>query len=319
MKSNDSLNAAKPVRIPLVVLGSPTATGKTRLAVELARACGGEIVSADSMQVYRFMDIGTAKPTAEERKRVRHHLIDVADPDEEFNAALYADAARAQIARLRQEGKTVFVVGGTGLYIRALLRGIIATPPVDEAIRRHYQNLRDRFGRAHVYRLLCEKDPAAAARLNPNDSVRVIRALEVFEQSGQSIVVLQDRHAFADCPYEALKIGLRIERDELKQRIFDRTARMVEAGLVAEVRGLLDRGYSEKLKSMQSLGYKQIIAFVQGRCALDEALAQMNRETWRYAKRQMTWFAADREIVWYSPRQIDDIRREVGNFRSRFR
>jgi tRNA dimethylallyltransferase len=136
----------------------------------------------------------------------------VADPDEEFNAALSADAARAQIARLRQEGKTGFVVGGTGLYIRALLRGIIATPPVDEAIRRHYQNLRDRFGRAHVYRLLCEKDPAAAARLNPNDSVRVIRALEVFEQSGQSIVVLQDRHAFADCPYEALKIGLRIER-----------------------------------------------------------------------------------------------------------
>lgn len=319
MKSKNSLNANKPFRIPLIVLGSPTATGKTRLAVELAHACGGEIVNADSLQVYRFMDIGTAKPTAEERKRVRHHLIDVVDPDEEFNAALYADAARAAIARLHGEGKPVFVVGGTGLYIRALLSGIIATPPVDAALRLHYQSLRDRFGRAHVYRLLCEKDPAAAARLNPNDSVRVIRALEVFDQSGQSIVVLQNRHAFTDCPYEALKIGLCVERNELKQRILDRTARMAEAGLAAEVQGLLDRGYGEKLKSMQSLGYKQMIAFLTGKRTMDEALAEMNRETWRYAKRQMTWFAADKEILWHSPGQIDDIRRKVEDFWTRVR
>ncbi|PKN08625.1 MAG: tRNA (adenosine(37)-N6)-dimethylallyltransferase MiaA, partial [Deltaproteobacteria bacterium HGW-Deltaproteobacteria-5] len=161
MKSNDCLNENKKQRIRLVVICSPTATGKTRLAVDLAEAAGGEIVNADSLQVYRYLDIGTAKPTRKERARVPHHLIDVVNPDEEFNAAIYAGQARAVIDRLARAGKPVFVVGGTGLYIRALLQGMIETPPVDESIRNYYKGLRDRFGREYLYGLLEQRDPQA--------------------------------------------------------------------------------------------------------------------------------------------------------------
>ena len=305
--------------IPLFVICSPTATGKTQLAIELAETFGGEIVNADSMQVYRYLDIGTAKPTAEERMMVTHHLIDVVDPDEEYNAAVYAEQARAIIEKIARKSKPVFVVGGTGLYIRALLQGIIATPPVDENIRNYYRELRDRHGRKYLFGLLCERDPQAAGRINLNDSVRVIRALEVLEQSGQSIIALQQKHAFADCPYDACKIGLSIERAELKKRIALRTSLMVEAGLVEEVCGLLKRGYSEKLKALQSLGYKQVVDFIRGRSEWDRALDVMNRDTWQYSKRQLTWFSADKTINWFAPDQFEAIRKTVETFLERKR
>jgi len=306
-------------KIPIVVICSPTATGKTRLAIELAGACGGRIVNADSLQVYRYLDIGTAKPTREEREKVKHHLIDVVDPDEEFNAAIYVEQARAVIETLIREGKPVFVVGGTGLYIRALLQGIIATPPVDENIRNHYKDIRDRLGREYLFDLLRKRDPEAAGIINSNDSVRVIRALEVLDQSGQSIVALRRKHLFADCPYDACKIGLRVSRDELKKRISLRTENMVEAGLVDEVRGLLDRGYSEKLKPLQSLGYKQVIEFIRGRCEWNQTLNLINRDTWHYSKRQQTWFSADKTINWFAPEQGDDIWKTVNLFRDKFK
>jgi tRNA dimethylallyltransferase len=257
MKSKECLNGNKMPKIPLIVICSPTATGKSHLALQLAQSAGAEILNADSLQVYRYMDIGTAKPTRKEREKVAHHLIDVVNPDEEYNAAVYSEQARAIIENLAREGKPVFVVGGTGLYIRALLQGIIATPPVDENIRKYYKELRDRHGREYVFGLLQKRDPQAALHINPNDSVRVIRALEVLDQSGQSIVALQQKHLFADCPYSVCKIGLRVERDELKKRINLRTSQMVETGLLDEVRGLLAKGYSEKLKPLQSLGYKR--------------------------------------------------------------
>ena len=304
-------------KIPLFVICSPTATGKTQLALELVETFGGEIVNADSMQVYRFLDIGTAKPSVEERMRVTHHLIDVVDPDEEYNAAVYAEQARAIIEKIARTSKPVFVVGGTGLYIRALLQGIIATPPVDENIRNYYRDLRDRHGREYLFGLLSERDPQAAGRINLNDSVRVIRALEVLEQSGQSIIALQQKHAFADCPYDACKIGLSIERAELKKRIALRTSRMVEAGLVEEVRELLKRGYSEKLKAMQSLGYKQVVDFIRGRSEWDRALELINRDTWQYSKRQLTWFSADKTINWFAPDQFEAIRKTVATFLER--
>ncbi len=304
-------------KIPLFVICSPTATGKTQLALELVETFGGDIVNADSMQVYRFLDIGTAKPTVEERMRVTHHLIDVVDPDEEYNAAVYAEQARAIIEKIARTSKPVFVVGGTGLYIRALLQGIIATPPVDENIRNYYRDLRDRHGREYLFGLLSERDPQAAGRINLNDSVRVIRALEVLEQSGQSIIALQQKHAFADCPYDACKIGLSIERAELKKRIALRTSRMVEAGLVEEVRELLKRGYSEKLKAMQSLGYKQVVDFIRGRSEWDRALELINRDTWQYSKRQLTWFSADKTINWFAPDQFEAIRKTVATFLER--
>ena len=293
---------------------SPTATGKTRLAMEMAQIAGGEIVSADSLQVYRYLDIGTAKPTSEERKKVVHHLIDVVNPDEEFNAALYVEQARAAIEKLAGEGKPVFVVGGTGLYIRALLGGMIATPPVDENIRNYYKDLCSSRGREYVFDLLQKRDPEAAAQVNPNDAVRVIRALEVLEQSGQSIIALRQQHLFADCPYDVLKIGLKVERDELKQRIGGRTQQMVDAGLVTEVRQLLERGYGEKLKALQSLGYKQVIEFIRGRYDWETSLSMINRDTWQYAKRQMTWFSADKAIAWFAPNQVDQVRKAVTSF-----
>lgn len=317
MKSNDCSNENRPPGIPLVVIGSPTATGKTRLALQLAQSLGAEIVNADSLQVYRYLDIGTAKPTREERNRVRHHLIDVVHPDEEYNAAVFSEQARAIIENLASVGKPVFVVGGTGLYIRALLQGIIATPPVDENIRKYYKELRDRHGREYVFELLQKRDPQAAARLNPNDSVRVIRALEVLDQSGQSIVTLQQKHLFADCPYNVCKIGLRVERDELKKRISLRTSQMVEAGFLDEVQGLLAKGYSEKLKPLQSLGYKQMIDFIRKRHSWEQTLDLINRETWQYAKRQMTWFGADKTINWYKPDQEDEIQKTVERFRDK--
>ncbi len=317
MKSKDCSNENKTPKIPLVVIGSPTATGKTDLAVELARIYGGEIVNADSLQVYRGLDIGTAKPTLAERRSVPHHLIDVVSPDEDYNAALYAEQARKLIDALAGAGKPVFVVGGTGLYIRALLSGMIETPPVDENIRNYYRELRDRHGREYLYGLLCERDPQAAMRINPNDAVRVIRALEVLEQSGQSIVTLQQKHSFADCPYDAFKIGLKVDREELKSRIAGRTAKMMDAGFLDEVRGLLARGYSEKLKPLQSLGYKQMIDFLQGRQNWEETLRLINRDTWQYSKRQMTWFSADKTIHWFAPDQTDEIKKSLEIFRTK--
>jgi len=301
-------------KLPLVVICSPTATGKTELAIELASFFGGEIVSADSLQVYRYLDIGTAKPSIEERKKVSHHMIDVVNPDEEFNAAIYTEQARIIIDNLFNQGKPVFVVGGTGLYIRALLRGIIDTPAVDNKIRNHYRELRDLHGKEYLFKLLQQRDAQAALKIKPNDSVRVIRALEVLEQSGKSIVEMQKRHSFADSPYVAYKIGLQFDRKELRNRIALRTVKMVEAGLLDEVKNILGRGYSENLKPLQSLGYKQVIEFLNGKCDWETALNLITNDTWHYAKRQMTWFAVDKEINWFNPDNLDDIKNNMETF-----
>ena len=301
-------------KLPLVIINSPTATGKTALAVNLALEFGGEIISADSMQVYRYLDTGTAKPTMEERKGIQHHLIDVVNPDEEFNAAIFAEKARAIIYKLTGEGKPVFVAGGTGLYIRALLRGIIDTPDVDENIRNYYRKLRDTQGKQYIYDLLMQRDAAAAAQLNPNDSVRVIRALEVLEQTGESITVKQKKHSFSDTPFKTYKIGLQVDRQELKKRIETRTDEMITAGLLGEIKSILDMGYNENLKPLQSLGYKQIIGFLQKKYGWNEAVDLIKRDTWQYARRQMTWFAADKEINWFSPDSFNEIRENVENF-----
>jgi len=302
-------------KLPLVIICSPTATGKTELAIELASIFGGEILSADSLQVYRYLDVGTAKPSIEQRNKIRHHMIDVVNPDEEFNAAIYAEQARTIIDDLFSQGKPVFVVGGTGLYIRALLRGIIDTPAVDDKIRNHYRELRDLHGKEYLYQLLKRRDAQAALKIKPNDSIRVIRALEVLEQSGESIIEMQKRHSFADCPYATYKIGLQFDREELKNRIVRRTEKMVAAGLLGEVKNLLDRGYSGKLKPLQSLGYKQVIEFLSGKYDWETALHLIARNTWHYAKRQMTWFAADKEINWYNPDNLDNIKINIETFR----
>jgi tRNA dimethylallyltransferase len=301
-------------KVPLVIINSPTATGKTELAINLALEFGGEIISADSLQVYRYLDIGTAKPSREQRNKVKHYMIDVVDPDEEFNAAFFAEQARIIIADLAKQGKPIFVVGGTGLYIRALLRGIIDTPDVDENIRNYYRQLRDSRGKEYLYNLLQQRDADAAGKIKPNDSVRVIRALEVLEQTGESILAIQKRHSFADCPYKTYKIGLQLDHAELKQRIIMRTEKMIDVGLLDEVKSILGLGYSYKLKPLQSLGYKQIIGFIRKEYDWDNVLNLINRDTWHYAKRQVTWFAADKEINWFKPDLFEEIKKNVEKY-----
>jgi tRNA dimethylallyltransferase len=304
-------------KLPLVIINSPTATGKTDLAVHLALEFGGEIISADSMQVYRYLDIGTAKPAMEERRGIKHHLIDVVNPDEDFNAALFAEQARAVISELAEKGRRVFVVGGTGLYIRALLKGIIDTPDVDENIRNHYRSLRDTQGKKYLYELLLKRDAAAAAHINPNDSVRVIRALEVLEQTGESITIIQKKHSFRDNPFRTYKIGLQIERKELKQRIELRTDKMIAVGLLEEVESVLAMGYSGNLKPLQSLGYKQVIGFLNKKCDWQSCIDLIKRDTWQYARRQITWFSADKDINWFSLESFDEIKKNVEIFLKR--
>ena len=300
--------------MPLVIINSPTATGKTELAINLALEFDGEIISADSLQVYRYLDIGTAKPSREQRNKVKHHLIDIVNPDEEFNAAIFAERARIIITDLAKQGKPIFIVGGTGLYIRVLLRGIIETPTVDENIRNYYRQLRDHHGKEYLYNLLQQRDADAARKIKPNDSVRVIRALEVLEQTGESISAIQKRHSFADCPYKTYKIGLQLARADLKQRIIMRTEKMIAEGLLGEVKSILDRGYSHKLKPLQSLGYKQVIGFIRKDYDWDNAINLINIDTWHYAKRQLTWFAADKEINWFKPDFSGEIKKNVEKF-----
>lgn len=298
----------------LVVILGPTGAGKTEMAISLASEWGGEIISADSMQVYRLMDIGTSKPSFQERARVRHHLVDVVDPDESFNTAMFKGMAADVIEILQAEKKPIFVVGGTGLYIKTLLGGLADGPGPDENLREHYRQEVRRFGKAHLYNILKVKDAAAASRIDRNDTVRMIRALEVLELSGESIVSMQEAHGFTDKRYESLKIGVTHGRDHLFERIDRRVERMIEDGFIEEVRGLLDKGYHEKLKSMRSLGYKHIASNIKGLHPLSEAIRLMKRDTKRYAKRQMTWFGADKEIEWFSPAEVLAVNQRVSQF-----
>ena len=298
----------------LICILGPTGVGKTAMALELAGRWGGEIVSADSMQVYRHMDIGTAKPTPEERRRIPHHLLDVVNPDEPFDVSLYIRLANGIIADLHREERPVFVVGGTGLYIRALLGGLIDGPGADEVLRRELKQEMNQRGKAHIYQRLRTRDPRAADRIHPHDGVRIIRALEVLELTGRSIVDHQQEHRFREAPYEVLKIGLLPERERLQARIDSRTDRMIEEGFVEEVRRLLATGYDGSLKPMQSLGYRHIMAYLAGKEDLEEAVRLIKRDTGRYAKRQMTWFAAEREVDWLDPGDVDVASKRIGLF-----
>lgn len=300
----------------LIVLAGPTGAGKTDLALQLAEATGGEIICADAMQVYRFMDIGTAKPTRRQRSQIRHHLLDVVDPDEPFNASRYIQLAWPVIASLHRRGRSVFVVGGTGLYIRALLGGLFEAPPADHGLRASYRAALSAHGPSYLHEKLRSVDEQAAMRIDPHDAVRIMRALEVLEISGQSIVEQHRRHRFSERRYDCLKIGLTMERQALFDSIGIRADQMVAAGLVEEVRRLLARGYPESLKSMKSIGYRHMVRYLHGRQGLAEAISDMKGDTRRYAKRQMTWFGADPEMLWFMPGQREAVVEAVRSFLS---
>jgi tRNA dimethylallyltransferase len=298
----------------LIIILGPTGVGKTAMALELAGRWRGEIVSADSMQVYRGMDIGTAKPTPAERQRIPHHLLDVVDPDESFDVSRYVMLARECIARLDREKKPIFIVGGTGLYLRALVGGLIGGPGADASLRGRLNEEAHREGLPFLYERLRLNDEKAAARINPHDRVRIVRALEVLELTGRSIVDYQTEHRFRERPYECVKIGLRLERETLHARIASRTDRMIADGFVEEVRSLLDKGYHGSLKPMQSLGYRHIVAYLSGEGDLERAVRRIKRDTCRYEKRQMTWFAADREITWVPPGDCEAVASRIRDF-----
>jgi tRNA dimethylallyltransferase len=297
---------ASSVKNKVAVLVGPTAVGKTGVALELARELGAEILNADSLQIYRELDIGTAKPTAGERALVPHHLVDVADPPEPYDAARYSQEGRSVLAALQGRGVMPLVAGGTGLYIRALLSGLFTDGSPDPRIRGLLrQELSDR-GLPHLYERLQRLDPASAGRLHPHDTYRILRALEVMEATGEPLSALLQAHQFRDAPYRTLKLGLIRPREELNQRIEARVEAMLAQGWLEEVEGLLSR-YPPDLKPFQALGYRHLIAFLQGRWGWEEAIDLLKRDTRRYAKRQLTWFRGDPEVRWYAPDEIPEM------------
>jgi tRNA dimethylallyltransferase len=307
-----------PERPRIVILLGPTGVGKSKLAIELAETLGGEIVSADSMQVYRYMDIGTAKPAPEERRRVPHHMIDLVPPDQAFHAGLYRRLGRRTVDQLHKSGKIIWVVGGTGLYIKALTQGLFSHPPTDPAVRERLKKEGEEKGAAFLYERLKSIDPKTASQVHPRDAFRTIRALEVFDSTGVPISFFREQHRFGDRPYLTLKIGLEMDRNELCARVDERVGRMIEQGLLDEVRTLFAMGYGPELKPMQSLGYKQMAQFLLKKLEWAEAVSRMKRDTRHYAKRQSTWFRADPEVAWRNP-SVDRqrIHREILSFLKR--
>jgi tRNA dimethylallyltransferase len=282
----------------MVILLGPTGVGKSQLAIELAEEFGGEIISADSMQVYRHMDIGTAKPMLKEQEGIRHHLIDLVTPDQPFHAGLYRTLGRKTIDQLFRDGKRIWVVGGTGLYIKSLTQGLFPSPKIDPIVRESLKKEGEEKGGDFLYQRLKEVDPWTALQLHPHDLFRTIRALEVFDSTGVPISFFREQHRFGERPYVTLKIGLEMKRDLLYDRIEKRVDRMIEREFLQEVIGLMEMGYGAELKPMQSLGYKQMVQFLSKDMDWAEAVRQIKRDTRHYAKRQWTWFKADPEVHW---------------------
>ena len=284
----------------LIVLG-PTAVGKSEIALELAAHMNGEIINADSQQVYRQLDIGTAKPSIEVREKIAHHVIDVINPDEEFNVARYRALATASIDDIQKRGKQAIVCGGTGLYIKALTRGLFLGPAQDAGIRAELTLRAQRDGLSSLYARLKQIDPSATSWIHPNDRQRIIRALEVYESTGKTMSEWQKGHAFSETSFNTLKMGLERQREELYDLINRRCDQMIEAGLIDEVKGLLARGYSFDLKPLRSVGYGHMGLFLMGQMSQEQAVFLMKRDTRRLAKRQLTWFRGDPEVRWFHP------------------
>ena len=294
---------------PLVVLLGPTAAGKSAVAVQVAKRFGTEILTADSRQVYRGMDIGTDKPSLEERQGIAHRLIDLVDPDEPYNTGRYRRDALEEIDRVIREGRLPFVVGGTGLYIRTLIRGICEAPAADEDIRRELMALVAAQGRDALYAELVRVDPVTASRLHPNDESKVIRALEVFRLAGCSLASLQAQHQLQAEAFPTLLIGLQRPKESLYRRIEARIDWQLTHGMVEETRALLARGYSRALGSMKGLGYRHLAAQFAGEYDAVEMERRFKQDTRQFAKRQMTWFRKEPGIVWLMLDELEPVGR----------
>ena len=287
----------------IVGIVGPTASGKSLLAIQLAMRLKGEIISADSVQVYRGLDIGSGKHSLDQRRQIPHHLIDILDPDQSYSAALFRQQADMIIQGLHKRKTPILVVGGTGLYLKALTRGLFHGPASNTALRLSlYQKARTEGGH-EIYRELQRLDPEAALRIHPRDTLRIIRAIEVFCQTNISISKYHREHGFQEKPYDVFKVGLFCGREELYRRIETRTDEMIKMGWVEEVKSLLNQGHPPGLRALHSLGYRHIFSYLMGEMSLPEAILSIKRDTRRYAKRQLTWFKADPEINWYPGQQ----------------
>lgn len=285
--------------IPLIVIVGPTAVGKTEISIDIALRLNGEIVSADSMQIYKYMDIGTAKPTIEERKGVPHFMIDIITPDQEFSVALYKEMASKIIKEIHERGHMPILTGGTGLYVNSIINIMDFSSTADWRLREELKEQAKMYGNEYLYNKLREIDPITSAKLHPNDIRRIIRALEVYKLTGKPISYYQLTTQNRPNPdYDVLMIGLTMDREKLYNRIEARVDKMIGAGLVDEVRWLCEKGYKDNMIAMQGLGYKEIIRYLDGQCTLEEAINTLKRNTRRYAKRQLTWFRRDKRIHW---------------------
>ncbi|MDD7386724.1 MAG: tRNA (adenosine(37)-N6)-dimethylallyltransferase MiaA [Firmicutes bacterium] len=283
----------------IICIVGPTASGKSALAVELAKEYHGEVVSCDSMQVYRRMDIGTAKPTREEMQGIPHHMIDVAEPDEDFSVSRYCRLATPIVDDIVSRGKTAIIVGGTGLYMDSLIRGNDFAPFPSTGQRERLEAQADTVGMDAMLEWLRSVDPEAAARLHPSDRKRIIRALEVYLETGETITAHNRRTQTLPPRYAPLWLGVDFaERAELYRSIEQRVDRMLELGLVEEIKDLLASGVPETTTSMQAIGYKEFVSALDCRCTIEEATADVKQASRHYAKRQLTWFRRNREINW---------------------
>ena len=302
----------------IIALVGPTAIGKTELALVVAEEFGCEIISMDSMQIYKYMDIGTAKPTVEERQRVLHHLLDFVDPAEPYNVGCYVADARRVIKQIAGRDRLPMLVGGTGLYMSRLLDGIFELPDVPKEIRDKVQKILQEKGHAYLHAELKKVDPESAARIHPHDSQRLTRAMEIWQTTGitwsRYLSIEQEQRAKQRAYFDVMKIGLNCDRTILYTRINKRVEIMVEEGILQEVENLLAMGYSRELNPMQSIGYKHMVNYIDKIWQWDESLAYLARDTRRYAKRQLTWFGRDGEINWFRPDEIEAARSLLNEF-----
>jgi len=298
-------------KIPIIVIGGPTASGKSSLAMSLARLVQVEILNFDSMQIYRGMNIGTAKPDMGDRKAVPHHLLDLRDPDEPFSVGQYTPLFREVVSDINRRSCLPVAVGGTGLYLRGALGGLFEGPPRDDEVREGLRSL-EKDDPGVLYLMLKEKDPETASRIKPRDMVRIVRALEVYELTGVSISELQREHSFRDRPFDATIYCLNPERATLYRWVEERVDQMMENGLLGEVKELRDKGYRRHLPSMKALGYRELMAHLDGETTLDEAVNLIKRNTRRYAKRQITWFKGEEGVRWLDFSDRDEIPKLAG-------
>lgn len=300
---------------PLIILTGPTASGKTEISVRLAKAINGEIISADSIQVYKHMDIGSAKITSEEMQGINHYLIDEMLPDEEFNIYIFKEKAKKYLEEIYNKGKIPIIAGGTGFYIQALLYDIdFSEEKNDKSYRIELEEIAKEKGADFLHNMLEEVDEKSAKDIHKNNTKRVIRALEYFKVTGKKISEHNDEQKAKDSPYDYKYFVLNMDRNILYDRINNRIDIMLENGLVDEVKSLLDMGYESDLVSMQGIGYKEIISYLKGEMTFEEAIYVLKRDTRHFAKRQLTWFRREKDIIWVEYEKFDWNKDEIINF-----